>query len=214
MTVSTNDQMLRNALRVRLGRRHIGDPDAFVVEELPVARGEVRADMAVINGRLEGIEIKSSRDTLQRLKHQAHLYGQAFERMTLVAAPGHLDEAIAMLPAWWGVFLAEAGPRSGIRLTRVRQGKLNGNLTAQGLVGLLERDEILGLLCSFGQDQGVRSAGWQTLADRVVENIPLDQLREGTRRQIKVRALIEARARETAFGTTAFGGGLATACAA
>jgi hypothetical protein len=208
MSRPTNDATLRAIVKSKLARRHARDHDAFVIEELPVSRGDARVDLAVVNGRIEGVELKSSLDTLDRLPRQASIYSQAMDRMTLVAAPDHVAEAVGMVPDWWSVFEAEAGPRGGIQLRRVRQGRLNPSPSARGYVGLLERDELVSLLSGHRLDRGWRSAPWNHLADRVEGNLPMAAIAEGVRRMLKIRILIEARISGTAFGNSAAGGGL------
>ena len=109
-------------MKARLSRRHADDPDAFVVEELPVGRGDGRLDLAVVNGRIEGVEIKSCLDTLERLPRQIGLYGESVDAMTLVVARRHLDAAICIVPNWWQVFEATPGARGGTGLRRVPAG--------------------------------------------------------------------------------------------
>lgn len=204
----TTDMTIRAAVKGRLASRHAHDVDAFVVEELPVGRGDARLDMAVINGRIEGVEIKSSLDTLDRLPRQIDAYGEGMDRMMLVAAPRHLDEALEIVPPWWSVFEAKAGPRGGMALKRCRQGRLNPNVSAEGYLRLLEREELISLLSMHGLDRGWRSAPWDALAEHVLCALRFRAIAEGVRRQLKVRVLIEARICRTAFGNSAAGGGL------
>lgn len=206
--LESRDRQIRTALRAKLLRQHGADEDAFVVEELPVARGSARVDMAVINGRLEGFEIKSSLDTLDRLPRQVDLYGAALNRMTLVAAPKHLAEAMEMIPVWWTIVAAEVGPKGGITLRRVRAGRANPALCPRACASLLERDELVSLLSAHGLDRGYRTAAWADLADRVVAHLPVRAITDGVRRQLKIRTLLEARYERTVFGSTAAGGGL------
>lgn len=208
MSRPTNDAILRSIVKTKLARRHSSAEDAFVVEELPVSRGDARVDLAVINGRIEGVELKSSRDTLDRLPRQASIYSQAMDRMSLVAAPDHVAEALSVVPDWWSVFEAEAGPRGGIRLKRVRQGRLNPSPSMRGYLGLLERNELVSLLSGHRLDRGWRAASWNDLADRIEANVPVAAVAEGVRRMLKIRILIEARISGTAFGNSAAGGGL------
>lgn len=210
MSKPSNDSILRAAVKAQLARRHLDTQDAFVVEELPVSRGDARVDLAVINGRIEGVELKSSLDTLDRLPRQASVYSKAMDRMTLVAAPSHIAEAIDIVPDWWSVFEAAIGPRGGVRVRRIRQGKLNPNPSARGYIGLLERDELVSLLSGHGLDRGWRSAPWNALADRVEKCVSVTAVAEGVRRMLKIRILIEARISGTAFGASATGGGLSS----
>lgn len=213
MSKPTTDKMLRAALRAKLYARHGDDDDAFVVEELPVARGAVRVDLAVINGRIEGIEIKSHRDNLERFERQAEFYSQALEKVTLVTAEKHLGDAMRIVPAWWSVFVADAGVRGGVTLKRHQQGRLNPHISPVGLVQLLERDELLGILCRLGDDRGLRSADWHRLAAKVIAHVKPADLAAHCRRQIKARIRVKASYSDTAFGNLAFGGGVAASLA-
>ncbi|OYX02412.1 MAG: hypothetical protein B7Z15_18975, partial [Rhizobiales bacterium 32-66-8] len=143
---TTRDADIRPALRARLGRRHAAHDDVVIVEELPVARGGSRLDLAVINGRIEGFEIKSARDTLDRLRRQVALGSPAMERATLVAAPDHIPEALHLLPDWWSVVLAEMGPRGAIHFRQYRRGGMNPQACPRAFVDMLERKEIVALL--------------------------------------------------------------------
>src|SRR4051812_45593489 len=78
------DYDIRQELRQRLRKEHEGDPETLVIEELGLCQGQVRADIAVINGFMHGYEIKSERDTLERLPRQREVYEQCFDAVTLV----------------------------------------------------------------------------------------------------------------------------------
>ncbi|WP_052770006.1 sce7726 family protein [Paenibacillus sp. IHB B 3415] len=56
------------------------DSTTIVVDELDVCFGSARVDVAVINGRLHGFEIKSESDNLDRLPSQIEFYSRVFER--------------------------------------------------------------------------------------------------------------------------------------
>ena len=70
----------RTAIRRQLHAAHSADPDTRIVEEMGIWSGSVRIDIAVINGELSGFELKSDRDTLERLPNQADLYSRVFDR--------------------------------------------------------------------------------------------------------------------------------------
>lgn len=96
--VSTTDRTIRDALRLRLAKRHAGE-DAVIIEELKTARGSGRLDMAVINGKIEGFEIKSDVDTLHRLSGQVAVFSPAVDRMTLIVGKRrHFPRAMEMAP--------------------------------------------------------------------------------------------------------------------
>jgi hypothetical protein len=94
------DADVRPALRATLLSRHAGETDTVLIEELGICRGQVRVDLAVVNGELHGYEIKSDRDSLRRLAVQLDFYGKVCDRATLVVAQRHLHHALDVLPAW------------------------------------------------------------------------------------------------------------------
>ena len=65
-----------------------------MVDELGVCRGQVRIDVAVVNGRFHGYEIKSDRDSLRRLDGQVDLYSKVLDRATIVVGDRHFTEAL------------------------------------------------------------------------------------------------------------------------
>src|SRR6266851_6542601 len=105
--VRMRDQDVRQALRDKLQDQYAYDPDTRIVEEMGVWSGSVRIDVAVINGELTGYELKSDRDTLERLPVQADLYSRVFDRLTLVVARRHAQKARDCIPKWWGIVVAE-----------------------------------------------------------------------------------------------------------
>ncbi len=78
-----HDIDVRLAIRRHLESAHDGDQDTRIIEEMGIWAGSVRVDVAVINGEFHGIELKSARDTLDRLPRQATLYDEVFDRVTL-----------------------------------------------------------------------------------------------------------------------------------
>lgn len=198
----TTDAIIRKAFKTRLSRRHAGDTNAYIVEELPVGRGDSRVDMAVINGHIEGVEFKSSLDTLARLPRQADRFGTAIEKMTLVVAPNHLEEATKIIPEWWTILETRRGPRDGVSFKRIRQGKRNPNTSAEGYLNLLQREEIVNLLAMHDLDQGVRSAPWLTIANLAIQSIPVKQLSKDVRLILKARAAAEGHYDTESSGTS------------
>ena len=90
---SFGDADIRPALRTMLLSQLGSEPDTVLVEELGLCRGQVRVDIAVVNGLLQGYEIKSDRDSLRRLGIQVVLYWKVLDRATLVVCERHIVEA-------------------------------------------------------------------------------------------------------------------------
>ena len=64
-----NDPDVRALLREYLANVHAGT-DTVVLEELGLCQGDVRVDVAAVNGELSAFEIKSPSDTLARWPNQ------------------------------------------------------------------------------------------------------------------------------------------------
>ncbi len=186
MISSMLDLDVREALRTRLSKLHAAEASTTrFVDELGVA-GQVRIDMAVLNGDFAGYEIKSGRDTLRRLPKQVEVYSKVLDYATLVVAENHLDEARDMLPIWWGVTVALPS-RSGVRLKRARQARRNRSLDAVYLSRLLWRDEALECLARNDNDRGMRSAPLFELHSHLAESISIRTLRDEVRLTLKSR---------------------------
>jgi hypothetical protein len=145
-----NDAAIRAAIhrqRLRGMREHA---ETLVVDELGIDHGKLRADIAVVNGRLTGFEIKSDLDSLARLRRQITGYRRVFDYAHVVATDRHLKRVRSMVPGWWGIVAVSTGPRGGLRFRTVRRGSQNPKRSAIALARLLWRDEIVALLSSLG----------------------------------------------------------------
>ncbi len=148
--IATNDSEIRSALHARYLRRAKSQPDTLVIDELGLAHAKCRVDIAVINGYIHGYEIKSAKDTLERLGSQISIYRQTLQKVTIVAAPKHSDTAQALLPDWCGLIEARQGPRRGIHFIRIRPARLNPEIMPVMMAHLLWRSEVTELLMQAG----------------------------------------------------------------
>lgn len=180
------DVEIRAALRNQLEQQWARHPDTCFIDELGLCRGQVRVDLAVVNGALHGYEIKSDRDRLDRLRSQVEVYGMVVDRATIVVGPKHLEEAIGIVPSWWGVLqvLADAS----VRLESVRPSRENPAQVARAIAELLWRDEALALLESRRAAHGVRSKPRPAVWDRVCETFDLSEVATAVRERLKSRA--------------------------
>lgn len=145
-----NDPDIRAALyRQRLGRQKT-NPNTLVINELGLAHAKSRIDIAVINGYIHGYEIKSAKDSLERLGSQIDTYRQTLQKLTIVAASKHLDRVIALAPEWCGIIEAEQGPRCGIRLNITRTARANPDIDPVMMAHLLWRTEVMDMLLQIG----------------------------------------------------------------
>lgn len=179
---------VRIAVRDRLGREHADDPTTTIVEEMGIWGGAVRIDVAVINGELCGYELKSARDTLSRLPNQAALYSEVFDRVTLVTASNHLEEALDTVPRWWGVLVATPTKTRGLHLRSRRAPRVNPAVDRLQIARLLWRSEAIEILSRGPNARGVKSASAERLAVMLSERLPLHDLRYEVRAKLKARS--------------------------
>src|SRR5262245_66632379 len=110
------DPDVRGLLREYLDDLH-KDTDTRILEELGLCQGDVRVDVAAVNGELAGFEIKSPSDTLARWARQRRIYSKVVDRAWLVAPMKTLDAAEA--PDWWGrIAIFELDDRLALRVVR------------------------------------------------------------------------------------------------
>ena len=135
-----------------------------LVPEMGLCQGRARIDLAAIGVGLDGYEIKSGRDDLRRLPAQAVVYGQVFDRVTLVAPERHLLAASRQVPDWWGLSVVNADAR---RIEPLRQPSENPACDALSTARLLWRDEVAAALEErLGKSpRAARPVLWRQLAE-------------------------------------------------
>ncbi len=168
---------VRNLLyRTELKRIKTEQPASRFVDELVLLRGLVRVDVAVINDSLHGYEIKSEADNLERLPAQQAAYRKVFDRMTLVADEKHVQQAVKILPACWGLIavgVKEGKPHANEIWPAIR----NRELDRLALAQLLWREEAIELMDFFGLARGFRDKSRKVLWQALAKNLTTEELR-------------------------------------
>jgi biotin operon repressor len=183
------DADIRAALRTRLRSTQRRHPGTVIVDELGICRGEVRIDVALINGSLHGYEIKSDRDTLRRLNGQVELYGKVLDKATLVVGDRYLDMTADLLPDWWGLLRVTPGDK-GLHFETVRRPRLNPDRDARALAEFLWLDDALALLKRHGLDRGVRTKPRRFIWDRISESLDIEVIADAVRDHLKSRTAL------------------------
>lgn len=185
LSLHTNDRIIRTALRKNLESLHEHDAHSKIFEEFGLTHGLVRADMVVVNGCIHGYELKSDLDTLQRLPEQMRVYNTVFDRMTLVVGKHHINEAIRLIPEWWGVTLAKISESNGaISLFELRESDVNPKKDSLAIARLLWRGEALNILEELGSAEGVRSKPREFVYKRLVEILQQEDLCDRVRNRL------------------------------
>ena len=181
------DAEIRRTLIDHLRGIHERHAETAFIEELGLCRGQVRVDVAVVNGSLHGYEIKSDRDTLRRLVAQVGLYSRVLDNATLVVGRRHVDEAVTTLPDWWEI-LGVDDSRHELQLRTLRRGYRNPARDARSLVELLWLDDAQALLHARDGLRGYRSRPRRDLWDRVCALYSVDEIADVVRDRLKARA--------------------------
>ncbi|MBE0472118.1 MAG: sce7726 family protein [Methyloprofundus sp.] len=148
--MDSTDFEIREALHRKLLKPYHRCSSTLIVDELGLAHGKNRIDIAVLNGYLHGYEIKSAKDNLQRLTEQLREYRRSLQKLTIVVAPNHLDKVLSISPEWAGIIEAQKGPRGGISFSCIRKASMNPEVDGAALAHLLWRKEAIELLIKRG----------------------------------------------------------------
>ena len=186
-TGAFTEESLRTSLHSRLVVKYQNETDTVLIDELGLCQGKARVDIAVVNGRLHGYEIKSERDSLRRLGAQADLYSKVFDRVTLVCDDRHVRQALGIVPPWWEVQRIVPTAQDPT-FKRVRRGRKNPNRDIRVLAELLWREEAMALLAQRDALRGLRGKPRADLWDRVCELFRIGELAAAVRAHLKATA--------------------------
>jgi hypothetical protein len=176
-----NDGNIRKALVKHL---QLDDPAATILHELPLARGEGKADVVYVNGKMAGFEIKSDQDSLRRLTDQCVQYDRAFDESSVVVANRHLKQVHGHVPEQWGIFVADSDCGSVV-IRCLRSPKPNRRTDPHVLTRILWKTECLKLL----KKEGVTVDPDTPILNlwRQIVQLPASTLRNGVIQALKQR---------------------------
>ncbi len=159
---------IRNALINRLSASSSGAKAAFI-SEMFVDKFSRRADLVMANGKLSVFEIKSERDTLERLEGQISSYQNFFEEVTVVCATRHQLNVKALVPKNIGVWLID----SDGHLSVLRKAKAEKLPSIENWLSFLPVDELKKLL----RDKGMRTTGNRSTLVAAASLLPIKSVR-------------------------------------
>jgi hypothetical protein len=183
MDATAHDHQIRRLLKAHLAERITAED--LLLDEFQLAFGAVRADLALVNGHLEGFEIKAGKDTLTRLPHQIDAYSKVFEFSWVVTTKYHLHDVRRLVPKEWGLLVAHT---DGTTLKPVRAAKRNTRRDANHLARLLWRGELMAKLDELGASKGLKSKPKIALYAALAASLPVAELAEYVRACLKTRA--------------------------
>lgn len=176
--ISTNDIIIRSALREYLKKRHAKDKKLRIIEELGVRHGTARIDIAVVNGIMHGYEIKSDCDTLERLPEQMDEFDTIFDKLTLVVGKRHLYKAIHIVPDWWGIMVAKINTDNKVIFHTIREAENNQEQVGVSIARLLWREEALQILEERNKADDVRHKPRKFIYERLADTLDAEALKQ------------------------------------
>lgn len=180
------DRDVRQELYRQVRTIHALEPDTRFISELVLQRGAARIDLAVVNGKLHGYEIKSDADTLDRLPSQIDAYNAVFDEITIVVGVRHLARAEELLPRWWGIMRANALDNK-LELSVVRRPEINPLQNSRAVAELLWRDEAIELLTRYSEVKGLSRLNRKSLTEKINEVLDRDTVCGYAREVLKSR---------------------------
>jgi hypothetical protein len=174
------------AVEALLRQQHRGRRTVYR-REWSIGVGATRVDMAAINGRIIGCEIKSARDNFGRLPSQVQLYSAVLDTAVLaVEGSNAAERARDLLPNWWGIWMAQPTSRGAV-LDVIREPGPNPSPDPLSIAQLLWRDEAYSVLDRRGLSGGLRKATRWRLWEALAGQLQLHELQHEVRDAIKAR---------------------------
>lgn len=167
------------------------DKSSIIIDELAVVNGAARVDIAVVNGKLHGYEIKSEKDTLDRLPDQVLFYNMVFDKISIVVSEKFLEKVKKIVPDWWGIYIVFSCEEN-IKLKLEKKPKINKNIQPKALLTLLWKEEMLEFLGILGIKKGVKTKTKSALTHLIIENSSLKEIQHFIRKKLKSRNIERA----------------------
>lgn len=140
------DHIIRQAFHQSVLKTAHEDVDTFVLDEFGLKNGSNRADIAVLNGKLVGYEIKTENDTLMRLSSQVDAYSEVFDLAYIITVKKHLHRVLDQIPQWWGIYLIEQVEDTAFLFSLYRPSQINKRKNTYGIAQLLWKNELVEVL--------------------------------------------------------------------
>lgn len=150
----------------------------LVLEEFCLPPGPelaARADLVVTGVSLTGFEIKAGKDRVTRLPAQAEAYGAVCGFANVVTVPAHVNDIIAAVPEWWGVWVA-SGLWGELAMRCMRAARPNPARDPVRMARMLWRDEAIARLTALGLQKGTASKSREGLAKKLAQALSIDEI--------------------------------------
>lgn len=182
-----NDDFIRRGFHQRVLQQRQSFKNALILDELGLCHGKWRADIAVINGSLIGYEIKSDKDSLDRLGEQVKAYNAVFDRSTIIVGSRYCKTVLSEVPDWWGIIVCIQKKRGGVQFDIQRRPKPNPSVDPLSVAKLLWRTEVIEILIGLGEPASLTRQSRSILYERLAGTIGLSELKRRVRENLRQR---------------------------
>lgn len=119
--------------------------DATIINEMVVANWSRRADLVIVNGKIQAFEIKSDLDTLTRLDGQLAIFTSRFDKVTVVCSSRFTYEVKSKVSSNVGIIEFE-NQEKNISFKIIQRGKTEEIRNKKFLLNYLTKAELANLL--------------------------------------------------------------------
>ena len=182
-----NDVEIRRHFHRRILRRQHAQEDTIVIDELGLNHGKCRADIAVINGRFVGYEIKSDSDSLHRLEGQVESYSDVFDKASIVVGDRYINSIQSHIPKWWGVIVSVRGSKGAVNFEIIRKAQKNKSVEPISIAKLLWRNEAIEILQKSEISNKILRQPRSVLYEYIANTLSICELRKSVRDYFKKR---------------------------
>jgi hypothetical protein len=189
MTAKFNldDKEIRASILNRLYQENSQESEAVIIEELDLCLGEARIDLAVIKGTTIGIEIKSDKDSLERLGSQILTYNKIFDFIEIVVGETHQKPILKAIPDWWGVSVIGVNKEEKLVYKQLRKPSINKKKDLLSVLQLLWKNEALLLLETINLSSSFKNKTRETIWEQLLKSFSAEELFDYVNRCLKTR---------------------------
>ncbi len=144
-----------------------------IFEEFNIGRS--RADAFMVSEELTGFEIKSDRDSLERLSGQIKYYNLYCDAVYLVTGVKYADRVREYLPDFWGIYCIKQYKDKHTELVLIKAAKPNPEAKLKNQLRLLWRNELISIIKRNGLGR-VSGLNKQKLAEKLLKILPFELL--------------------------------------
>ena len=181
-----NDNQIRQSFHNNILNNYHNCSNTLVIDELGIKHGKCRADIAVINDHFIGFELRSNKDTLNRLPNQIITYNTIFDYITIIIEKCHQKVIKSMIPNWWGIIICREN-NDQIIFNKVRRPKINNYIDSLSIAELLWKNEAIEILLKKGLSNNISRKPRRILYQYIQNHFNIVELKHIVKNRLQSR---------------------------